>query len=344
MSDKNEGENRKINLAEFVKKFAFNKFVTIYSEMNDNDIYVVKKCIEYLFELNENYVNKRMKKIKKNKFEKNNLRKQKIEESIYISEEECEKISDNSINFKNSFNQDENINDFFLRIKKIIKKEEKIKNENKDNICDLKKHLILQFEEIKKISDMALKKIWMASEKDLNNYTKNENKEIDILEKIKENYNKKQKTTTFFTDIFEKPLNTQKLKKSEKFINLKNSLKKNSENILNFQNSKPSENLLNLKNSQMSQKLKNENFMNFSNGNRSFGMTSNILNASKLKISGFDNIFLKSGKSDFCFKSNFDNNFKKSGIEENLKKSGFDPIFGTFKKSTCELDFLLHMK
>lgn len=333
LGNERDSEIRKIDLAEFVKKFAFNKFVRIYSEMNDKDIFVVEKCVEFLFELNRGYVSKRIRKIKKKRSEEVCLRTKRIEESVYISEEEnlkkeemiFSKISKNSVVFKNSFNENKNINEFFLKIKKIIKREENKKENNTRNNCDLKKHLIRQFEEIKKISELALNKIWMASEEDLNNYTK---KEFDILEKIKQNYNNKQKSN-FLTDIFEKekPLEMVNLKNSEKILSFKNTFTKP-----NIDNLKNSGNFINtLKNSQNSQKNKNENFMNFSNGNRSFGMTSNILNASKLKISGFNELLLKSEKSDFCFKSNF---------EQNLKKSNFDPIFGNFKKSTYELDFL----
>ena len=54
-----------VNLNIFIKKFAFERFAVVYSACNKKDIFCLKKCLEYLIELDMKYNKKEIMMLKK---------------------------------------------------------------------------------------------------------------------------------------------------------------------------------------------------------------------------------------------------------------------------------------
>lgn len=49
----------KVSLNDFVQKFAFNKYSDLATTLSDEDLFVVRKCVDVLTEMNENYMKKK---------------------------------------------------------------------------------------------------------------------------------------------------------------------------------------------------------------------------------------------------------------------------------------------
>ena len=210
-----------IKLNDFIQKFAFNKFAVIYSKINDRDIFVVKKCIEHLISLNDKYNNNpKIKTPKKNK--ESRIHKIKKFKKSYTSIEDTksklrryegeEKNSSESIIFektqikKNIDPNKNSIQDYIEKLKNSLAKESYLRKKFRNEPLELKKKLILQFQEVKEYSEKLLERIWMATEEDLIKYST----ETNLLNNNKKN--NEEESNNFLKNFF-----------TEKKVNMENS-------------------------------------------------------------------------------------------------------------------------
>ena len=226
-----EGENcdpkfLNVNLYEFVKKFAFLKFNLFLKKIGKRDIFVIKKCLDYLIELDCEIYN--------------------IEEN---------KKNDDFIFLKNNDQIFEDFENFIFK-KKMFLEDFENKNSLKNNDDFFKKKYIFHLENLNSFIDGLMDKIENSSlnkikfKKDeiielFNDYQKNihleKNKNDNMMNFENEEENqilfKNNKKNLNFEE--EKYLNSEKMKKNLKLMNFRKSdniLRKNIkfERIMNF--------------------------------------------------------------------------------------------------------------
>ena len=167
INDKMQFKNYKkffeIEIYQLIKKLAFTDFIEVYEKMNKKDIFILKKILANLFQLNDD----------KNNINFNISKTSIFSENDFSDESNLEK-NENIINSDNSrikkikkIKSEKVLSFYSKNIYQCFQKEKHIKKKYQNNFSKLKKHLISNFQKIKNFSEIILEKIPKSSDSEI---------------------------------------------------------------------------------------------------------------------------------------------------------------------------------